>query len=163
MTRAKDMAPGMFCGKDEDWPQWKESVEDYVEQIRPGMKELLKRCGKAKEEVTEATVQKTEGYVEGQWLLRPEIFSLLKTKTVAASEARTTVMCTDRENGYEAWRTLTIRFEPQMGIRRMKEVAELTALQNKRCKNAAETNLILLEVDRRKKLIHEIRGAGAIE
>ena len=32
MTRPKDMVPGMFCGKDEDWPQWKESVEDYVEK-----------------------------------------------------------------------------------------------------------------------------------
>ena len=32
MTRAKDMAPGMFCGKDEDWPAWKESVDDYVEK-----------------------------------------------------------------------------------------------------------------------------------
>ena len=40
----------------------------------------------------------------------------------------------------------------------MKEIAELNALQNKRCKNAAETSLILLEVDRRKRLIEEIGG-----
>ena len=40
----------------------------------------------------------------------------------------------------------------------MKEVSDLTQLQNKRCKNAAETALILLEVDRRKRLIEEIGG-----
>ena len=51
-----------------------------------------------------------------------------------------------------------MRFEPQTGIRRMKEIAELTALQNKRCKNATETSLILLDIDRRKKLIQEIGG-----
>ena len=64
----------------------------------------------------------------------------------------------DRENGFEAWRVLTIRFEPQMGIRRMKEVAELSALQNKRCKHATETSLILLDIDRRRKRIPEIGG-----
>ena len=85
MTRPKDMIPGMFCDKNDEWPQWKESVEDCVEKIRPGMKELLKRCGKAKEEIAEDRVQKVEGYVKGQWLLRMEVFSLLETRTVAAS------------------------------------------------------------------------------
>ena len=46
MTRPKDMAPGLFSGKDEEWPQWKESVEDYVDKIRPGLKELPKRVSK---------------------------------------------------------------------------------------------------------------------
>ena len=31
----------------------------------------------------------------------------------------------------------------------MRELSELTQLQNKRCKNAAETSLIVLEIDRR--------------
>ena len=40
----------------------------------------------------------------------------------------------------------------------MKETAELDALQNKRCKCTAETSVILLEVDRRRRLIVEIGG-----
>ena len=67
-------------------------------------------------------------------------------------------MCIPRDNGFEAWRNLCMRYEPQTGIRRMKEIAELTLLQNKRCKNAAETNLIVLEVDRRKRIIEEFGG-----
>ena len=40
----------------------------------------------------------------------------------------------------------------------MKEVADLMALQNKRCKTASETFLILLDIDRRQRLIAEIGG-----
>ena len=40
----------------------------------------------------------------------------------------------------------------------MKEIAELTALQSKRCTHAAESSILLLEVDRRKRLIEEIGG-----
>ena len=111
-----------------------------------------------KEDVSEDTAQRVEGYVEGQWGYRLDIFALLKTKTVPLSGARNIAMCIDRDNGYEAWRTSTLRFEPQVGIRSMEKVSELTQLQNKRCKHAAETVLILLEVDRRKRLIDEIGG-----
>ena len=41
----------------------------------------------------------------------------------------------------------------------MKEMAELLALQNKRCNNASETASTLLELGRRQKLIAEIGGA----
>ena len=46
----------------------------------------------------------------------------------------------------------------QVGIHRLKELSELNQLQNKRCKNAAETTLILMEVDRWKRIIEEIGG-----
>ena len=59
-------------------------------------------------------------------------------------------MGVQRDNGYEAWRSLTLRFDPQVGIRRMTGLSELNQVQNKRCKNATETILIVMEVDRRK-------------
>ena len=40
----------------------------------------------------------------------------------------------------------------------MKEICDLLSLQNKRCKNTAETALILLDMGRRQKLIAEIGG-----
>ena len=33
MTRPKDLLPEVFSGKDEDWPKWKEDIEDYVHSI----------------------------------------------------------------------------------------------------------------------------------
>ena len=40
----------------------------------------------------------------------------------------------------------------------MKEIAEPMALQNNRCKNVTETSMVLLELDRRHRLISEIGG-----
>ena len=66
-------------------------------------------------------------------------------------------MCA-KDNGYEACRNLAIRYQPPSGIGRMKELSELTQLQNKRCKNAAETALIVLGIDRRTMLFREMDG-----
>ena len=109
LTRPKDMDPGIFSGKDEEWPQWKESMEDYIDAVHPGLKDALLAMSKAKGEVLEEDLRKA-GYVEDQWKLREEIFKLLKRKT--SVEARNIVMCIDKLNGYEVWRTLTMRFEP---------------------------------------------------
>ena len=35
LARPKDLAPGSFSGKDEDWSKWKEDLEDYSEAVRP--------------------------------------------------------------------------------------------------------------------------------
>ena len=43
-------------------------------------------------------------------------------------------------------------------MQRLKELGELTMLQNKRCKNTGETAMIVLEVDRRKRKISDIGG-----
>ena len=92
--------------------------------------------------------------MEEEWALASELFVLLKRTTT--SEAKTLVTSADRDNGLESWRILVSRFEPQAGIKRMKEVSDLMSLQNKRCKTTAETALILLEMGRRQKLIAEI-------
>ena len=38
MARPKDLMPNAFSGKEEEWPAWRESVEDYADKIKPGMK-----------------------------------------------------------------------------------------------------------------------------
>ena len=157
LTRPKDMEAGTFSGKDEEWPKWKEEMEDYIESVHPGLKVALTAMAKTSSEVTQQSlVSHDPPFGREEWALSESLFVLLKRKT--SIEARNVVMCVERMNGFEAWRLLTGRFEAGTGIRRMKEIAELNALQNKRCKNAAETSLILLEVDRRKRLIEEIGG-----
>ena len=41
MTRPKDLIPNMFDGKEDEWANWKESVEDYIDKIKPCMKQLM--------------------------------------------------------------------------------------------------------------------------
>ena len=50
LTRPKDLTPGTLT-KEEEWKRWKEDIEDYVDAVTPGMKEILKLVGKAKDTV----------------------------------------------------------------------------------------------------------------
>ena len=93
------------------------------------------------------------------WNLRDDLYTVLKRK--AMSEARKIVECVEQTNGYEAWRLLGIRYEPQGGMRRMRDLTALTMLQSKRCKNASETMVVLLEIDRMRKKITE--GGGSVD
>ena len=43
-AEAKDMTPKVYEGKIEEWRDWKDSVEDYVDAMKVGMKELLKEA-----------------------------------------------------------------------------------------------------------------------
>ena len=79
-----------------------------------------------------------------------QLSTLLKRKTVPHPEPRKILLVTE-PNGFEAWRALALRYQSTGTIRRLRENAELTAFQTKRCKTAAETSLIGLEVDRSKK------------
>ena len=85
-----------------------------------------------------------------------KLFVLLKRKTTG--EAKTLVTSADRDNRLESWRILVSQFEPQVGIKKMKEICDPLSRQHKRCKNPAESALIFLEMGRRQKLIAEIGG-----
>ena len=113
-----------------------------MDAAHTGRKQALHFAAKTGSQVTDRIKL---SLTEEGWNLSAKLFLLFK-KRRTAGEARSLVMCVDHENGYEAWRILVGRFEPQAGIRRIKEAAELMALQNKRCKNASETSLILLEI-----------------
>ena len=51
LTHPKDLLPGSFSGKDEDWATWKKDLEDYSEALHPGSRELLRRTDLEKEEI----------------------------------------------------------------------------------------------------------------
>ena len=154
----KDMQPSVFSGKDGEWKRWKEELEDYVEAVHPSLKFVLKEVTKLTEEILKTDLTKI-GCGDDEWALNGNLYTLLKRKS--SEEARSVVTSAAKDNGFEAWRLLVGRFEPQAGIRRMKELAELMGLRNKRCKNAAETNLVLLEVNRRQRVIEDIGGKPA--
>ena len=90
-----------------------------------------------------------------------DLYKVLKRKTEATSEARKIVECVEQEDGYEAWRLLGVRYEPQGGMRRMNQLSKLTHLMQKRCKNANETAIILLEVDSHVKKISRDRRSAS--
>ena len=134
------MQPDKFVGKDDDWMQRKDAIEDYADAVHPCLKHAMGVAAKQGVQIKDAS--QLAGVLKEEWGLNPELFVLLKRKTIG--EAKTLVTSAEKDNGLESWRILVSRFEPQAGIKKMKEASELMALQNKRCKNAAETALILL-------------------
>ena len=108
-------------------------MEDFMDKVHPGLKQVLNIVAKTKSQVTDRAQLSV---TEEKWNLSNDIFVLLKRKTVG--EARVMVTCVSRDNGFEAWRLLVGRFEPQAGIKRMREVADLIALQ-KCCRNVSNS------------------------
>ena len=156
----KDMQPTCGGGKEEGWKKWREEVLDYCDAVHPGLRSALEWSVKSRTEITE---EKLEGnplasLTEKKWKMRTEVYTLIKRKTEAPSEARKIVETVPQENGYEAFRMLGLGYEPQTGLKRLIEMSEINLLQNKRCKTAAETALVLLEIERRKMRILKIGG-----
>ena len=136
LTRAKDMVPDVFSGKEDGWAKFKDSVIDYAESCHDGLKTQLEFVLNQKQEITQSVLgDNLFGCTEKHWALRSEVYKLLKLKTELNSEARKIVECIGDGNGYEVWRLLGIRYEANFGTKRFSLLAELTNLQNKRCKN----------------------------
>ena len=159
LSRPKDMDPDIFNGKEEAWTKFKEDLMDYADAVHGGIKLQLDWTLKQKDEITEAVINRNPlSTLAEDWPLRFDLYKLLKRKTEATSEARKIVECVSDANGYEVWRLLGVRCEPQVGMKRLKELGELMMLQNKRCKSTAETAMIVLEIDRRKRIIAMVGG-----
>ena len=43
----------MFSGKEEEWLRWKEETEDYVDAMRPGLKQARRLAAQTKSEVVD--------------------------------------------------------------------------------------------------------------
>ena len=164
LSRPKDMEPDTFGSKEEAWARWKDGVMDYAEAVHSGLREQLEWALKQKEPITHEVMRRSDaGCSEDEWTLRTALYTLLKRKTEVGSEARKFVECVEKEDGYEAWRLLGGRYEANLGTKRFAMLAELTMLQNKRCKSPAETAMIVLEIDRRKKIIMDTGGRAPDE
>jgi len=136
LSRPKDMDPTIFSGKEEAWAKFKGELMDYADAVHPGIKLQLEWTLKQKDEITEQVIMRNPlSSPPEDWPLRFDLHKLLKRKTEATSEARKIVECVSDANGYEVWRLLGVRYEPQVGMKRLEELGELTMLQNKRCKN----------------------------
>lgn len=61
LTRPKDLLPGSFSGKDEDWLKWKEDLEDYIETVHPGARDCCEQWQQRKKrsELTSSRARKS--------------------------------------------------------------------------------------------------------
>ena len=94
---------------------------DYSDAVHPGIKPQLEWTLKQKEEITQEVIGRNPLSSPAEdWPLRFDLFKLIKRKTESTSEARKIVECVGDSNGYEVWRLLGIRYEPQVGMKKAK-------------------------------------------
>ena len=112
LTRAKDLVPDVFSGKEDGWAKFKDNLIDYAESCHDGLKTQLEFVLKQKQEITQSVLGENPfGCTEKHWILRSEAYKLLKLKTELNSEARKIVECIGDSNGYEdfhCWLNLPI-------------------------------------------------------
>ena len=86
MSSPKDLEASIFSGKEEDWPRWREQIQDYVEAVHGGLKHVLEIVGDHKE-VTETTFKEAE-LLDEEWKQREADFTLITRKTEVNSGPR---------------------------------------------------------------------------
>ena len=123
---AKDMKPNML-DKEEQWRRWKSDIEDYCEEMFPGMKEMLEKARDSDITVDEPWF---EGATEMWWQKSDMLFRFLKRYT--GTEAKRVVLGVSDDNGWEAWRKLHQQYEPATVTREAQVLSRYTNMVTKK-------------------------------
>ena len=79
-------------------------------------------------------------------------------KRYTTGEARKVVSSAPNRNGWEAWRTLHLQFEPALVMREAVAMANFTNMVSRRAKTPGGSKQLLLEIDERAKRVEEVAG-----
>ena len=152
LLNAKDMKPKEL-EKEEDWRRWKADVEDCVEEIMPGMKDILEKVKTADREIDE---QWFGADADGWWARGESLWRFLRRYT--GTDARRVVSGVSDNNGWEAWRQLNQQYEPSTAAREAHVMTRVLDMMKKRAKNPKETKMMMAELNERSKRAEEITG-----
>ena len=150
LIQAKNIIPGMFVGKIQEWKEWRDSVEEYTGLVDERILTAMKEAAEQKDIIT--TVP---GGAEAQKAAK-ELFSLLKSKTTG--EPKRIVTSTEEGNGLEAWRRLVGYYDPSLVVQQGQVLSEFGALATKKAKNPAELKGVLIEMEEKMKRVYDVCG-----
>ena len=149
MVILKNIAPDKLT-KEAEWRRWHEQVEDYSEEIHPGMKAKLREVRHLKEIASKETIG------EVWWQCAEQLYRFLKAYT--SDNMRKTIENVTEDNGWEAWRLLEIQCEPAVGVKQAHVFNDFTALIKQTAKKTRETRKMLTEFEQKARRIAEVTG-----
>ena len=126
----KLMIPKVFSDDVSNWRKWKDEVAKYFDEGKDGMKAIMddvSRCKQAitKEVLEEACSRNPTAVVE-QLQKWKHLYRALEKLT--AGEAAKVISTVSDENGFEAWRQLHLRFEPELEAQKNVVLLELHSI-----------------------------------
>ena len=128
------MAPTKLTKK-EQWRNWHEDAQEYCEALSDGMTSALEEVKKLKEEVTSAIVKPE------WWALRESLYRFLNAYT--AEGLRRIVESVSGDNGWEAWRQLSLQCEPSVGMKEAEAMSHYMGMVSHRSKNVKEARQLV--------------------
>ena len=117
----KATIPKTLADKYEEWRQWKEDVEDFLDTRTKGMKVFLQQVANDKDqgEVTQMYKETQRIQIEDvggdfDQVTQDEVQVWRALKGLTDGEARKVVLSVRDEDGFLAWRKLCLHFEPTL-------------------------------------------------
>jgi hypothetical protein len=154
LIHIKNLTPTVLS-QPEHWKKWKGDIEEYLEELVPGFKDMLEKVKKSEEEVDQSWFNDVDDL---WWDYADQLWRLLRR--YSEGEARRVIMSVGNDNGWDAWRKLHQQFEPSVVMREAQAMAQFTGMVNRRAKNPAETKALMLELDERARRVEEMTEAA---
>ena len=144
----KMMVPKIFSGNIEIWRKWRGEVTKYFDEEKEGMKSVMEEVAKHDEPVTQQVLQQAclryPGVLIEQLQHWKHLYRALEKLT--DGEARKVIDTVVEENGFEAWRQLHLRFEPELEAQKNVVLLEIHSILPSTAIEETKTKLVELKV-----------------
>ena len=143
----KMMVPKTFDSDILQWNKWKEGVMKYFDESREGIKKVMEEVARYKDPVTAEVLRETaRSYPEvlssvEQW---KHLYRALEKLT--EGEASKVLSTVKDENGFEAWRQLHLRFEPELEAQKNVVMMDLHNIPQAKTIDETRTKMVELKV-----------------
>ena len=142
----KMMIPKEFDGDITNWKRWKEEVTKFFDEEHEGMKavmdEVAKNGGPITEEVLQQAFKNNPAAVGDKLQKWKHLYRALEKLT--SGEAARVISTVRAENGFEAWRQLHLRFEPELEAQKNTVLYDLHSIEA--AKSIEDTKIKLVEL-----------------
>ena len=126
----KMMVPQKFADDVAQWRKWKEDVTKYFDEGKEGFKKVMEDVAKFEKEITREVLTKVAAD-------HPQVTSDLEKwkhlyralEKLTTGEANKVIATVRDENGFEAWRQLHLRFEPELEAHKNSVLVDLHDLK----------------------------------
>ena len=164
----KSSIPNKYDGKAlDEWNEWKEETEDYVDTIKKGLQEILKwiasqeklEDGWTARMSKDKDIDMDEDTKEDILKESTKLWRCLKALT--AGDAKNTVKSVEGQDGFKAWYELLGFYQPQVEARSGSTLAELSNMVKDPAKDISQMRTKVVGMDIKMKKIKEVTGQAA--
>jgi hypothetical protein len=143
----KMMIPKSFDNDVGKWRKWKDDVTKYFDEGKEGIKVVMEDVARLEQEVTREVLQEAaKNY--------PQVLSDLEQwkhlyralEKLVEGEAAKVVSTVKEENGFEAWRQLHLRFEPELEAQKNVVLMDLHNIEAATTIEDTKTKMVELRV-----------------